>query len=402
MKLKIEKGIARGRVQAPPSKSYAHRILIASALAGGESVVSRVSRSEDVCATLDCIRALGIDCELFRGKATFKGKKAQGDNRRIFNCRESGSTLRFFIPIALLSGGVSEFRGTERLISRGISVYDEIFKGRNIKISYEKEKIILDGKLTPGEFNVRGDVSSQFITGLMLALPLLDGDSVINIITDLESKPYIDITVDVLSRFGIEISENKNSYYIKGNQKYKPQNMSVEGDFSNSAFLHAFNLLGGDVSVMGLRYCTQQGDRLYLELFKQIENGKIEADISSCPDLAPILFALSGVKQGGRFTGTMRLKIKESDRAEVMAAELKKFGIELKIDENLVEVNGEGFHAPTEELCGHNDHRIVMALAVISTITGATINGCEAVKKSYPNFFEAIKRLGVEVKNEIQ
>ena len=353
-------------------------------------------------ATLDCIRALGIDCELLRGEVIFKGKKAQSDSHRIFDCRESGSTLRFFIPIALLGGGVSEFRGTERLISRGISVYEEVFKGRDIKISYEKEKIILDGKLTPGEFNVRGDVSSQFITGLMLALPLLDGDSVINITTSLESKPYIDITLDVLSSFGIKISENKNSYYIKGNQKYRPQDMRVEGDFSNSAFLHAFNLLGGDVSVIGLRYCTRQGDRVYSELFEQIKNGKIEADVSSCPDLAPILFALSGVKHGGRFTGTRRLKIKESDRAEVMAAELKKFGIQLKIEENLVEVNGEGFHAPTEELCGHNDHRIVMALAVISTITGATINDCEAVKKSYPNFFEAIKRLGVEVKNEIQ
>jgi 3-phosphoshikimate 1-carboxyvinyltransferase len=234
----------------------------------------------------------------------------------------------------------------------------------------------------------------------MFALPLLNGDSVINITTELESKPYIDITIDVLSKFGIEIAEFEKSYYIKGNQKYKAQNMKVEGDFSNSAFLHAFNLLDGDVDVRGLRYCTLQGDSVYLKLFEQINNGKIEADISSCPDLAPILFALSGVKHGGYFVGTRRLKIKESDRAEVMAQELKKLGIDVIVGDNFVEVKKGSLHAPNEPLCGHNDHRIVMALTVISTIMGATIDGCEAVKKSYPDFFKIIKRLGVEVKNE--
>lgn len=399
MKLSIYPSIARGTVLAPPSKSYAHRILISSALAGGETTVSKVAKSEDMYATLDCIKTLGLDSSFSYGKVKFKKTDKQIGNR-IFNCRESGSTLRFFIPIALIEGGVCEFHGTERLISRGISVYEDICKSQGIDVKYDKTKITLNGKLRAGEFNVRGDISSQFISGLMFALPLLNGDSVINITTELESKPYIDITIDVLSKFGIEIAESEKSYYIKGNQKYRAQNMRVEGDFSNSAFLHAFNLLDGDVDVRGLRYCTLQGDSVYLKLFEQISNGKIEADISSCPDLAPILFALSGVKHGGYFVGTRRLKIKESDRAEVMAQELKKLGIDVIVGDNFVEVKKGSLHAPNEPLCGHNDHRIVMALTVISTIMGATIDGCEAVKKSYPDFFKIIKRLGVEVKNE--
>ncbi|MBO5212748.1 MAG: 3-phosphoshikimate 1-carboxyvinyltransferase [Clostridia bacterium] len=404
MRVTIEPSVAKGMAFAPPSKSYAHRMLICAALSRKESSVYKIAKSEDMYATLDCIKALGINYIYQRGKVCFYSNNDTEFELRKFNCRESGSTLRFFIPIALALGGVCEFSGTERLISRGISVYDDICRKQNIEVKYSKDKITFNGKLKSGDFEIRGDISSQFITGLFFALPLLNGDSTVKITTPLESRPYVDITIDTLSRFGVKIEEKKkNEFYIKGNQEYIPMPARVEGDFSNAAFLDAFNVLGGDVSVKGLRYDSLQGDRAYLELFREIKNGRVCADISSCPDLAPILFALSGVKNGGYFTGTRRLRIKESDRAEAMAEELKKFGIDVLVDENSVEVKKSHFHAPNEALDGHNDHRIVMALSVIAALTGATIDGAQAVAKSFPTFFEVIQRLGIKVrKNEVR
>ncbi|MBO5374183.1 MAG: 3-phosphoshikimate 1-carboxyvinyltransferase [Clostridia bacterium] len=400
MKVKIEKGLPSGEIKAPPSKSYAHRLLICSALSGKDSSVTGIAQSEDMLATLDCISSLGVDYSVNNQSVQFIGKKEAGT---VFNCRESGSTLRFFIPIALARGGVCEFRGTERLISRGISIYEEICKKQGISLSYTDTSITFDGALKPDTFEVRGDISSQFISGLFFALPLLDGDSTVKITTELESKPYIDITIDALSRFGVRIEQiSDREFFIRGKQKYISADVSVEGDFSNSAFLEAFGVLGTDISVIGLYYSSLQGDKIYKEFFKQIKNGYFEADISSCPDLGPILIALCAARDGGYITGTRRLKIKESDRAEAMASELAKLGIRVDVLENAVKIHKGELQAPVEELSSHNDHRIAMSLAVLATLTGATINGAEAVSKSYPSFFEDISSLGVkcEVINE--
>ncbi len=395
MEVKIEKGLPSGVFDAPPSKSYAHRLLICSAMSGEECTVSGIASSEDMLATLDCIRTLGTSYALSGGIVSFQKKGENSDN--VFNCRESGSTLRFFIPIALSRGGVCVFRGTERLISRGISVYEDICASQGIAVEYGTDLVRLEGKLHSGIFEVRGDISSQFISGLMLALPTLDGDSVIKITTELESRPYIDITLDCLSRFGIEIIEReKNEFFIKGNQKYKCQSTTVEGDFSNSAFLDAFAVLGAPVSVQGLNYESKQGDKAYFELFEKIKNGYLEADISACPDLAPILFALCAVRDGGYITGTRRLKIKESDRATAMAQELEKLGICAQVYENAVKINKGELKAPSVPLSSHNDHRIAMALSVVATLVGATIEGAEAVSKSYPDFFEVLRAHGVK------
>ncbi len=392
MKVKIEKGLPSGEIFAPPSKSYAHRLLICSALSKKGEVCGIID-SEDMLATLDCIKSLGLDyTRKDRTVSIFKGE----NESNIFNCRESGSTLRFFIPIALARGGVCEFHGTKRLISRGISVYEDICKNQNISIKFTDTSIIFNGKLFPDVFEVRGDISSQFISGLFFALPLLDGDSTVKITTPLESKPYIDITIDALSRFGIVIEQKGDrEFFIKGKQKYQSINTIVEGDFSNSAFLEAFGVLGTDISVIGLDYCSPQGDKVYKEHFEKIKNGYFEADISECPDLGPILIALCASKDGGYITGTKRLKIKESDRAEAMARELAKFGIRVDVFENAVKIHKGSLKTPKEVLNSHNDHRIVMALSVISTLVGAEIDGCEAVSKSYPDFFKDICSLGV-------
>lgn len=392
MKVEIEKGRASGKIKAPPSKSYAHRLLICGALAEGNSQIDGVSESVDMKATLECIKALGADFTKNGDTVSINGGIKEGN--RQFHCYESGSTLRFFIPIALLIGDVCTFTGTERLMSRGISVYEEIFKSQGILCAKENDKIVLKGKLHPDVFSLRGDVSSQFISGLLFALPLLNGDSIINITTELESAAYVDITIECLKSFGIEIVRGQNTLYIRGNQKYKACHQVVEGDYSNSAFLDALNLLGGDVSVLGLNEFSFQGDKAYREYFKSLENDTPTLDVSACPDLAPILFALASVKNGATFVGTRRLKIKESDRAAAMKAELEKLGVEVKVFENSVTVSG-GATVPSAELCGHNDHRIVMALSVLLTHFGGVINGCEAVSKSYPGFFEDIAKLGI-------
>ena len=394
MKVKIEPSIIKGIINAPPSKSYAHRYLIASALANDTSTVCGIIDSDDMKATLKCISALGVSIKQENQTVTLKKESAKNQVAD-FYCNESGSTLRFFIPIALAIGGTNVFHGTERLISRGISVYEEICQEQSIAVEKSKDKITFNGKLHSGTFNVRGDISSQFITGLLFALPLLD--SVINITTNLESIGYVDITLDVLNKYGITIQRKDNSFFIKGNQQYLPTNVTVEGDMSNGAFLDAFNVLDGEVSVLGLNSNSIQADSVYYSMFATLKHTTSTYDISNCIDLGPILFSIAGVCNGGKFTGTKRLRIKESDRVSAMITELEKFGVKADIEEDSVTIYKSEIKKPTEILYGHNDHRIVMSLSVISTIYGGEIDGCQAVKKSYPNFFDDIKKLGAKL-----
>jgi len=398
MKVKIGKSIASGVINAPPSKSYAHRLLICAALAGGDSVIDGISDSEDMGATLDCIRALGVECTRDKSLVRISGSELSADGKELF-CRESGSTMRFFIPIALALGGETKLYGAKRLLERGFSVYEDICREQNITLEYDDRYLALKGRLRSGEFNVKGNISSQFISGLMFALPLLDGDSVIRVTTELESRPYVDITIDALNTYGIVINEiEKNTFYIKGNQKYLPKDTKVEGDYSNSAFLDALNILGGDVSVLDLNPNSCQGDKAYISMLERLNSGTPTLDISSCPDLGPILFAVAAVKNGACIKGTKRLRIKESDRCEAMAEELEKLGGVVEIYENSVKITPiKNLCTPKTVLCGHNDHRIVMALSVISTLFGAEIEGCEAVSKSYPDFFNALSSLGIEI-----
>ena len=395
MNIQINKGRASGKIVAPPSKSYAHRLLICAALANGQSKIDGIINSDDMQATLNCLLSLGVSYER-KGKEVMVNGGKINNFHRSFDCLESGSTLRFFIPIALATGDSATFMGTKRLIDRGISVYEEIFSKKGIKILKTENEIELSGALTSGEYHLAGNVSSQFISGLIFALPLLDGDSKIVITTELESADYVSITIDAVRKFGIDVTLDGNEIFIKGNQKYLPQNLEVEGDASNAAFLDAFNILGGDVSVLGLNENTIQPDFIYKSYFEKINGGTPCLSLASCPDIGPVCMALAAFKNGAKFTGTKRLAIKESDRAKAMANELGRLGGKVEVYENEVIVHKINEVKKNQELFCHNDHRIAMALAVVLSTVGGTLIECECVKKSYPTFFEDIAGLGIQ------
>lgn len=397
MKVVITPSRAVGRVCAPPSKSVAHRALICGALAGN-SVIHNLAWSQDVLATLGCLQSLGCSVEQQRNSVKLIGftSASIGENA-VLECNESGSTLRFMIPLCLLCDRPIWLRGNQRLLERPLGVYESICAQQGITFERKEDAILVRGQLRPGHYSVPGNVSSQFISGLLFALPLLDGDSTLEITGMLESASYIDLTLSVMEHYGIKIEKKDSCYLIPGRQTYTPAEYTVEGDCSNAAFLEAFNYFDGDVQVDGLAENTQQGDRVYKDMFASLAAGKREFDLSDCPDLAPVLFSVAAALGGARFTGTARLRIKESDRGAAMAAELAKFGIAVRVEENLVDVLPGTLRRPTEDLWGHNDHRIVMALSLLCSITGGTIDGAQAVAKSYPDYFDVLKRLRIGV-----
>lgn len=397
MKLEIYKGKADGIVTAPPSKSMAHRFLICGALSSG-SEIHNIAFSKDIEATIECLKNLGANIEICGTTVKCGGLNINKlQNNKMF-CNESGSTLRFMIPLCLLFGKDITLNGSERLFSRSLEVYENIAEEQGLYFKCDKNSVVVNGVLKSGEYRVRGDISSQFISGLMFALPLLKGHSIIKIEGNIESKPYIMLTLKALKDFGIDIKFFDNEIYIKGNQKYNGGIFTVEGDYSNAAFLDAFNIIGGNVEVNGLCPESEQGDRIYKEYFSELENGSPTLDISDCPDLGPILIALAAAKNGAIFTGTKRLEIKESDRGNAMKEELAKFGCSITVEDNRILVPKSVLKAPTKEIYGHNDHRIVMAMAVLLTLTGGIIDGVEAVSKSYPDFFNILSTLGVSTK----
>ncbi|MCR5154321.1 MAG: 3-phosphoshikimate 1-carboxyvinyltransferase [Lachnospiraceae bacterium] len=328
MKVKIGKSTANGEIYAPPSKSMAHRMLICAGLAGGKSRIKNIDFSEDILATIDCLKALGVDIEKTDGVLEVNGGIKDFTGKRCeFRCRESGSTMRFFMGLAMLHGGKSFFFGSETLRNRPFTLYEKICEDNGIELKKEKSSIYLCGKVKSGEFVLPGNVSSQFITGLLFILPLLSGESVIRLIPPVESAAYIDLTIEALKEFGVRVDKkSEEEYIIPGFQKYMPCEVSVEGDYSNAAFLDIFNELGGNVTTLGLKEDSLQGDRIYKKLFKELSCGYTKIDISSCPDLGPVLMALAAAGKGAGFTGTKRLAIKESNRGLVMCEELLKVG----------------------------------------------------------------------------
>ena len=395
MNVTIRPGKAVGSVTAPASKSMAHRLLICAGLACGTSRIAGLDFNDDICATIDCLRALGATCTLQGNTATVTGidlRNATPDEP--FFCRESGSTLRFFIPLTLLCGKGATFAGAQSLLRRPLAVYEQL---PGVSFVRSETRLQVQGVLEGGSYALPGDVSSQFISGLLLALPLAEKDSRICITTTPESRPYIALTLQTLRAFGVQAQWEGDSLFIPGAQQYRPVDTAVEGDWSAAAFFHAMNALGSHITVLGLSDSSLQGDKACLSHLARLCEGFATIDLSNCPDLGPVLLAVAAAKHGGRFTGTRRLKYKESDRAAAMAQELAAFGTQVTVEENAITVLPTAFHAPSRPLQGHNDHRIVMALAVLLTLTGGTLTDSHAVAKSFPDFFETLNRLGIDL-----
>lgn len=389
--------ILQGTVSAPPSKSMAHRFLICAALSGHKCTLQGVDYSEDILASIDCLKALGVNITTQDDTVIVEPQDFLKTDNPTLLCRESGSTLRFFIPLALCMGKRVTLVGSERLLERPLEVYEDLCREKGFNFEKVGNSIKLCGKLESGNYKLRGDISSQFITGMIFALLYLREDSTIEIIPPFNSRSYINLTISALKCFGANI-EFTDEYTIKIKaSELNAYSGKIEGDYSNAAFLDAFNFLGSSVKVENLNPDSLQGDKVYREYFKLINNGCPTLDISDCPDLAPVLFALASLKNGATFKGTDRLKAKESDRGTAMHKELLKLGGGLIFGDDIITVPKQNLCYNGEILNGHNDHRIVMALSVILSKTGGAIDGAESVKKSYPLFFEDIKQLGAKV-----
>lgn len=415
MKAVIKPSKACGRVKIPPSKSMAHRAIICAALADGKSVISNIDYSVDITTTIECMRKLGAEIECGKDTVTVQGIKNFGslkDNN--IECSESGSTLRFLIPVFSLTGQKIIFTGKNRLLKRPQKVYSDIFAENGLLFEQDQEKITVCGAVVPREYTVAGDVSSQFISGLLFALPLLDNDSKIHILPPFESRSYIDLTIQMLAKFGISIEwEDSLTLCIKGGQRYIPHNETVEGDFSQFAFFGVLSAVNGTVDICGMDPASLQGDKQILDILRDfgcdigLENGvyrisaqKLTAkpiDLKNCPDLGPVLCTLAMFSKGDtRIFNAGRLRIKESDRILAMQTECAKMGCTITDTENEITVRG-GFAKPAVPLDGWKDHRIVMACAVALSVLGGEIDGCEAITKSYPSFFADLKNAGIEV-----
>ena len=401
----------RGTVTPPSSKSVAHRALIAAALSGGFSTISNLGDSKDIQATRRCLSNLSTWIEdLTPDKVRVHGighSLVQAGPFPMLDCGESGSTLRFLIPVALLVQGEARFTGQGRLMERPLTPYEALFQEKGISWSLENGVLTIDSErgydrlaLDPGEYCLPGNVSSQFITGLLFVLPLLDGDSDLVLTSPLESRGYVDLTMEVLNRFGIQIEERENAFHVPGNQHYESRDFTVEADWSQAAFWYAANFLGGQVDIQGLNMESKQGDKVIaLQYWKLAKPGEAELDVSQCPDLVPPLAAMAAVRAGTtRLTHAARLRMKESDRLSTVAAALRAMGAQVEEGPDSLTIHGRE-RLPgggTVDCC--NDHRIAMMAAVSAAFAQAPVKllGAECVRKSYPEFWDHFIQLGGE------
>jgi len=403
--VKIITRFPSGIVNPPSSKSLGHRAIICAALAKGESVISNVSLSEDISATITGVKALGSGVGIDGGRIRVRGP-AQLSGAREIDCGESGSTLRFLLPIAALGDDTTIFTGRGRLMERPLNPYAGVFEGKNVVFSHTGGKIEVRGPMKNGIFKLPGDVSSQFVSGLLLALPLLEGDSEIHLTTRLESRQYVDMTIDVMTRFGVNITPLPNGYRIRGGQRCVPADYQVEADYSQAAYFLAAGALGLDIGCKGLNLNSRQADRAMLDLLERmgahvLHDGDItyvksnaltaiDIDAREIPDLVPPLAVLCCFCKGvSRITNAGRLRFKECDRLSVMASELTKLGAKVEEGADSLTITG------VPELTGGrvnspNDHRIAMsmALAAIKCRGVVELTGAGNVNKSYPDFWK--------------
>lgn len=394
-----------GVVTPPPSKSMAHRLVIAASLAAGTSTVRNTDFSADVEATLRCMQALGAQWETAEDGLRITGiggiRQPFGDLPR-FDCGESGSTLRFLIPVSMTAGQGGVFTGRGRLMERPQQPYFDLFQERGIPWEQRDGVLTVRGQLTPGEYRLAGNVSSQFFTGLLMALPLLEGPSVVVSTTALESASYVTMTMGVLEQSGIRVrySPQINSFGVSPGV-YSPFETTVEADWSQAAFWYAAIVLGSTLRLRGLNGRSSQGDAAVVSHCKKLsQEGSVTIDLSDCPDLLPPLAVMAAVRRGTtRFTGAARLRLKESDRLSTVHQMLSALGGAASEESDSLTVYGVST-LPGGVVDGANDHRIVMAAAIAATRCqgSVTIRGAEAVRKSYPGFWRDYENLGGDVR----
>ena len=418
MRTKVTPSLVSGDVCIPSSKSMAHRAIICASLSKGTSKVSNITYSKDIDATISCMESLGARIQKFEDSCIVEGTdlfSQTGD--RFCDCNESGSTLRFLIPMASCIQGMTTFKGQGRLMARPMGVYQKIFDDQHLYF-HQEDTIQIKGPLQAGFYELKGDISSQFISGLLFILPLLNGDSTISILPPYESKSYVDLTISMLKKFGVTIEEvDACTYSIKGNQEYKAQDVSVEGDFSQMAFFAVLSCLNQNVSCFNMDMESLQGDKVIIDILKKAgatieeEDGIIVSpttpkgqviDLSNCPDLGPILCVLAAYSKGEtKIINAQRLRMKESDRIEAMETELKKWNVDISSTEDTIIIHGKESYEMDEivQIYGHNDHRIVMAMTVFGLCanTPSIIDDAQAISKSYPTFFDDIQRINGKV-----
>ncbi|MCQ4021562.1 MULTISPECIES: 3-phosphoshikimate 1-carboxyvinyltransferase [unclassified Ruminococcus] len=407
-----------GKVTVPPSKSDVHRAIICAALSKGVSVISPVELSKDINATIGCAKALGAKITMDGNTVKVDGSEFLSVKSAHLDCCESGSTVRFFIPVAGAGGVSCEFTGQGKLPQRPIGIYLDCLPKNGVKCdTHGGLPLKISGKLQSGEYKLPGNISSQFITGLLFALPILDGDSKIILTSPLESSGYVDMTLKAMKCFGVEVKVEKQAYIIKGNQSYKPCRYTCEGDWSQAAFFMAAGALGGDITIKGLNAGSAQGDRECAEIFKRfgadvelsdssvkVRQNKlhgIKIDARQIPDLVPALAVTAAFAEGETVIfGAERLRIKECDRLEAVCSGIKNLGgCAVQTEDGLI-IKGK----PT--LCGgrcegYNDHRIVMSMSIaaLRCENDVTITDRESISKSYPDYFEDYKMLGGIINN---
>ena len=401
-----------GTVEVPPSKSYLHRAIICGTLSGKSIKISPVIYSDDVLATINSMKCLGADIDIFENSIKINGFIPSKNSVKI-NCLDSGSTLRFLIPLVAALGIQTTFLLGESLAKRPILPYLESLSDNGLKFEFNGDfELIISGKLSPGKFFIPGKISSQFISGLMMALPILQSDSEIILTSDLESCSYVDMTIDVMKKFGVTVTALNQRYHVPCPQKYIGCDFSVEGDWSQAAFFLVAGAIGGNIVVKNLKINSTQGDRAIIEILDKmgakieffescisIHSGDLKGtiiDAKNIPDLVPITCVAAVCAEGTtKIHNVKRLKFKECNRLSAICQELEKLGADINAEEDCIIINGHS-NLHSDHLWSHNDHRILMSLAIMATKnSGITeIADINCVKKSYPNFFEIFKQLG--------
>ena len=434
MDMKITPKMLRGRIDSVPSKSVLHRALICAALAEGKSEISNIVLSEDIKATALALKALGAEVTFgansivvhgirrntgaFHETEALESERAKNAIREI-HCGESGSTLRFMIPIAAALGAPASFIGEGQLPRRPLQTYFEALGQKGIDFEHPKDANLplqMKGRLKSGHYSIPGFVSSQYITGLLLALPICEGDSLISVEEPFESKGYVDITLSVMKSFGIFAEEQKRTYSIRGNQTYQSRNYDIEGDWSQAAAWLCAGAIGGDLTVYGMDPASKQGDAAVVDILRKfgatieiLDDGGIRAsrnrlegiviDAAQIPDIIPVLAVVAAYAKGKtEIVHAGRLRFKESDRLASTAEGLSLLGADIRVDCDSLIINGKD-ELRGGAVSGYNDHRIVMALSIAASGCRqlVTIKGYGCVSKSYPHFFDDYSKLGGEI-----